>query len=825
MTFDNFFEKATDRPPFPFQRGFAEAPVLPQLVRVPTGLGKTAMAVLGWLWRRRFPPNEAIRKATPRRLVYCLPMRVLVEQTRECTQEWLKKLELHDAIRVHLLMGGEETEAWDIYPKQEAILIGTQDMLLSRLLNRGYAASRARWPIQFGLLNTDCLWVFDEIQLMGSGLATTTQMEAFRRRLGNQDGHGCQSVWMSATMQKDWLKTVDFAPFLDETEEFTFDFEKEIKTDELNEKARKVLEDRWNAKKQLTKAESAIGDRAGLVKEVCQAHKPGTRTIVVLNTVKRACELFKALNNRFGGKPCDSKPTIVLLHSRFRPEDRKRQVDQALAKIAPDSPGTLVVSTQVIEAGVDVSATTLFTELAPWASLVQRFGRCNRTGEENEQAAIRWIDLPSTKQEETARPYSLADLQFAHEKIRKLADVGLQFLPDVPLHFEHTHVIRRKDLIDLFDTTHDLAGNDIDIDRFVREVEESDVRVFWRAWDRPKGNEAPPDDEPTPSRAELCPAPIGEFRDFVKKKAGQIWRWNFLDGKWEKATDEKIAPGQVFLVHASAGGYLADRGWCPDSTTPVDWVVPQAETKDREEENTDADPLSRIGVWQTIAEHTDDICNELSCLLETLSLTADQAEALDHAARWHDRGKAHEIFQAALPSGAPDPLKFWAKASKEQSQWKRYTRRHFRHELASALAVLMSPDHLISKGQRDLVAYLVAAHHGKVRLSIRSLPNEKRPDGNRRFARGVWDGDPLPETDLGGGVVAPATTLSLEPMEMGLCEQLPFEGQPSWAERMLGLRDDLGPFRLAYLEAILRAADMRASGKAERQGDSLGGCT
>ncbi|MCP9448558.1 MAG: hypothetical protein NNA21_00650 [Nitrospira sp.] len=52
-----------------------------QLVYVPTGLGKTAMVVLGWLWRRRFHPNEEIRKTTPRRLVYCLPMRVLVEQT------------------------------------------------------------------------------------------------------------------------------------------------------------------------------------------------------------------------------------------------------------------------------------------------------------------------------------------------------------------------------------------------------------------------------------------------------------------------------------------------------------------------------------------------------------------------------------------------------------------------------------------------------------------------------------------------------------------------------------------------------------------------
>jgi hypothetical protein len=55
-------------------------------------------------------------------------------------------------------------------------------MLLSRALNRGYGMSRYRWPMHFGLLNNDCLWVFDEIQLMGSGLATPAQLEAFRKK-------------------------------------------------------------------------------------------------------------------------------------------------------------------------------------------------------------------------------------------------------------------------------------------------------------------------------------------------------------------------------------------------------------------------------------------------------------------------------------------------------------------------------------------------------------------------------------------------------------------------------------------------------------------
>src|SRR5271157_2952185 len=131
-------------------------------------------------------------------------MRVLVEQTQGCAVEWLAKLSLlggkrgtraesYDPwagaddpgmIRVHMLMGGDVDRDWDAYPERDAILVGTQDMLLSRALNRGYAMSRFRWPMQFGQLNNDCLWVMDEIQLMGSGLATTTQLQAFRRKLG-----------------------------------------------------------------------------------------------------------------------------------------------------------------------------------------------------------------------------------------------------------------------------------------------------------------------------------------------------------------------------------------------------------------------------------------------------------------------------------------------------------------------------------------------------------------------------------------------------------------------------------------------------------------
>ena len=81
----------------------------------------------------------------------------------------------------------------------------------------------------------------------------------------------------------------------------------------------------------------------------------------------------------------------------------------------------------------------------------------------------------------------------------------------------------------------------------------------------------------------------------------------------------------------------------------------------------------------------------------------------------------------------------------------------------------------------------------------------------RLFARGIWDGDAMPTLDLGNGVTAPAVTLNLERMQLGLSP----DTKPSWAEQVLELRDrtELGVFRLGYLEAVLRAADREASRK------------
>ncbi len=111
----------------------------------------------------------------------------------------------------------------------------------------------------------------------------------------------------------------------------------------------------------------------------------------------------------------------------------------------------------------------------------------------------------------------------------------------------------------------------------------------------------------------------------------------------------------------------------------------------------------------------------------------------------------------------------------------------------------------------DLVAYLVASHHGKVRVGLHAAPRDqdyRDRDGRGLPIRGIREGDRLPPVELvPGEPPLPEVTLTLSPAAAGLS----YRTGISWRERCIGLMERHGPAALAFLEAILRAADVRAS--------------
>ncbi|MDX6458273.1 MAG: CRISPR-associated endonuclease/helicase Cas3, partial [Acidobacteriaceae bacterium] len=443
-----FFGTVAGQKILPYQQRYGENPFSPTLLVVPTGLGKTDAVLIPWLFARVWGDDLA-----PTRLIIVLPRQNLTVQTAKCARVRVKAAGLEDKVKVlELMAGSEDNQENDLYSNEPAIIVSTQDLYISRALNRGYARKAPRWPIDFALYNQDCLIVYDEIQLMADALATSTQLAAFRKQYGTYGS--ATSVWMSATVNPDWLRTVDFA-----------EFPQEVRLDD-EDLSEAVVMTRLNAAKKLTSAPVGCRDAVGCASFVLANHRPGTRTLVIVNTVARARDIFRAVRDGF--------PGAILLHSRFRPEDKRQAAERLLGDI-PQA-GQIVVSTQVLEAGVDITARLLVTDTAPWGSMVQRFGRVNRYGRDAE-AEIFWIDRSAspTGQKESTTPYESADIERTIERLKVLGSASARDLPPEDGPEPWRFVLRRSDLLDLFDTTPDLSGNAMDVSRFIRATEDKDA--------------------------------------------------------------------------------------------------------------------------------------------------------------------------------------------------------------------------------------------------------------------------------------------------------------------------------------------------------------
>jgi CRISPR-associated endonuclease/helicase Cas3 len=672
MQYSSFFEHATGSAPYVYQERLAAANPFPDVLDVPTGLGKTAAVVLAWLWRRagghHLPP-------LPRRLVYCLPMRTLVTQTAEVARHWAERLAGAGHIqpcRVHVLMGGEQRDEWDLYPEKNAIIVGTQDMLLSRLLNRGYGMSRYRWPMHFGLLGNDCLWVMDEVQLMGSGLATTVQVDAFQKRYWKPQ-LPCHFLWMSATLGESLLRTKD----RDDLDLAKIDANRLFS---LEEPEKQGVQRRLAAEKKIEVRRDAPPIRKKDGSGVLDRHQQGRISLLILNSVPVAQNWFQqvqaALTN---AKQDDSQPhpEMILLHSRFRPPDRQRHMEKLQQFVdrqdketgaVSDHPGLVLVSTQVIEAGIDISGVRLWSEIAPWPSVVQRLGRLNREGKQEGATATFWMPgtteendkgapNESKKKRERIGPYFKGDLETARkllESVRQRMDQGSDGRPyrealdavlrtdesRKALEMEYEAVIRPHDFLDLFATEPDLAGGFTDVSRFVRDQDRNvDTYVFWRE------ARAPESTEPAPAADELCPVPFYSLQQFLGTK-GPAREWDAESGHWVSRRAADVRPGMTLRLWQKQGGYDPGLGW---TGNPADVPTVDQPTTASVPDKLSADGASESHAWLSLADHTADVMAETKELVQAFKL-GDKPEgaALCQAAPWHDVGKASGRWRTAI---------------------------------------------------------------------------------------------------------------------------------------------------------------------------------
>ncbi|MFB7900558.1 helicase-related protein, partial [Streptomyces xiamenensis] len=525
----------------------------------------------------------------------------------------------------------------------------------------------------------------------------------------------------------------------------------------------------------LSVPDEAKGDAAAVAGGLLERHVPGTRTLAFVNTVRRAeqvaAEVTKQLKGRSGG------PSVVLVHAQFRPGERAELVGEALAE--PGAAGLVVVTTQALEAGADISSRVLFLEACPWSSVVQRCGRSNRYGEWAQGADVLWAVPPGGPR--GAAPYAEEDLVASVAVLegwegRLVTTVELteaKVAEERPVFVE----LRRRDVVQLWDTSADLSGADVDVSRWVRAGEDHNAQVAWRAWEEGRPGEG----EPVPRREELCPAPVADLRELAGK--GRLWVRNQVEGGWQRAGARGVRPGERYLMDAAGGGYRPRVGWSPASRAAVEVIGTTLPAEAGEGGGLGSDPRSRHSRWVTLAEHGQDVRTELAGLLEQVpaaDISAEMAEAALLAALHHDIGKSHKVFAQALTSGGPGPGPGpWAKSPHHGRYWRPY----FRHELVSAL-MLLDPSSGLLEGsaEADLAAFLAAAHHGKVRLAVRPVGQEAEEPAQRIL--GVEDGESVGPVDLGAAGVVPQVVLDLSGFEIGggRCGR-------SWVQRVTALRD------------------------------------
>jgi CRISPR-associated endonuclease/helicase Cas3 len=136
--------------------------------------------------------------------------------------------------------------------------------------------------------------------------------------------------------------------------------------------------------------------------------------LVILNTIQDTKDLFKELSER----TIDAE--LILLNTHFTPNDRKAKIVQS-TELINEGKRVVLISTQLIEAGVDIDFPIVYRDFGPIPSIVQSAGRCNRNGKHKEKGRAIIFNLQKSGLNRSTLIYRGRDsrfLNFAKEKIQ-----------------------------------------------------------------------------------------------------------------------------------------------------------------------------------------------------------------------------------------------------------------------------------------------------------------------------------------------------------------------------------------------------------------------
>lgn len=371
--------------PFPWQVRLLRQLVggrMPGALDLPTGLGKTSVMAI-WLVAR------ALKAPVPRRLVYVVDRRAVVDQATavaEGLRTWVRNmpdvgaaLGVSADLPISTLRGQHaDNRAWLADPAAPAIVIGTVDMIGSRLLFSGYGVSRKMRPYHAGLLAADTLLVLDEAHLV-------PPFERLLERIASGvDAHGraltaapsegpaivppFRVLTLSATGRQ-----------RDAGETFSLD------ADDL---AHPVVRQRLHAAKRIRLVSSV--ESKDLARVLAQhawdlsgQGRKASRIIVFTHGRENARKVQQTLY-KLAGKAVEVDVELLVGGRRVHEREQAARRLAALGFLAgaqtpPERPA-FVVATSAGEVGIDLDADHAVSDDVPWERMVQRLGRVNRRG-------------------------------------------------------------------------------------------------------------------------------------------------------------------------------------------------------------------------------------------------------------------------------------------------------------------------------------------------------------------------------------------------------------------------------------------------------------
>ncbi|QQU88398.1 HD domain-containing protein [Corynebacterium glucuronolyticum] len=400
-TFTEFFEEVHGFKPYQWQIECANyierKGSVPEAVNVPTGLGKTSIvdAIIWVLAKQVYSGTE---RTLGQRIFITAERQFIVNGTYSHVEDLAEQLNFRkDSVPVAQvaaalkLLNADENESplritsfhgskpddrlWERVTGA-TVIVTTSTQLLARAMGRSFSAGRRSLPIHAALTIMDSVILYDEPQL--SAMQVPPLRDAIRIQRASKNPLGipvAQLCLLGASLPPQLTRGL---------RPLVFDPSKEI-TDEIQM--------RFSGKKPVQLI-FCKPDNRNLANELCRAVQqeirdpevPLSHVLVVVNSVKLAQDVFKGLRK---DKLVNSGSRAIQLLTA-----RKRPFDKPDASIF-EKENLITVATQTVEAGLDISADLLVTELSPWPSFIQRLGRLNRDGRSDSCRAI--CVLPTTE--------------------------------------------------------------------------------------------------------------------------------------------------------------------------------------------------------------------------------------------------------------------------------------------------------------------------------------------------------------------------------------------------------------------------------------------